>query len=127
MHIHKNHLLLYYNMGINIQQRRVIIYYTESKPSHLQSSVPRKSSRLKSVHQLLETENKKIYMIKGNKKMRENRGTEIDRVINTEMTREAHRQTQTNTQTHAHTHTPTHIHIHKLTHTHTHTQGERRQ
>ena len=36
--------------------------------------------------------------------MRENRGTEIDRVINTEMTREAHRQTQTNTQTHAHTH-----------------------
>ena len=40
-------------------------------------------------------------MIKGNKKMRENRGTEIDRVINTEMTREAHRQT------------------HKLTHTHT--------
>ena len=43
-------------------------------------------------------------MIKGNKKMREKRGTEIDRVINTEMTREAHRQTQTHTQTHAHTH-----------------------
>ena len=42
-------------------------------------------------------------MIKGNKKMRENRGTEIDRVINTEMTREAHRQTQTNSRTHTHT------------------------
>ena len=36
--------------------------------------------------------------------MREKRGTGIDRLINTEMTREAHRQTQTNTQTHAHTH-----------------------
>ena len=43
-------------------------------------------------------------MIKGNKKMREKRDTEIDRLINTEMTREAHRQTQTNTQTHAYTH-----------------------
>ena len=40
-------------------------------------------------------------MIKGNKKMREKRGTEIDRLINTEMTREAHRQK------------------HKLMHTHT--------
>ena len=57
--------------------------------------------------------------------MREKRDTEIDRLINTEMTREAHRQTQTNTQTHAHTHTHTHTDKHTQTQTHAHTHKER--
>ena len=44
-------------------------------------------------------------MIKGNKKMREKRGTGIDRLINTN--------SRTHTHTHTHIHTQTHAYTHK--------------